>query len=64
MECPRGGVCKSAESILTSLKHAREWYEKAEESQLPIRVDKQIGAGGRIRAVISDRHGNVLERRG
>lgn len=64
MICPRGSECTESTHEVKTLPKAREWFPGAEEKHLPITVNQSKAYNGRIMAIITDRHGAVVYRRG
>lgn len=64
MECPRGSIVRSSESVIQSLESARRWYELVNPDQLPIRVLKAVAGSGRMLVKVYDRDNNLIYRKG
>lgn len=64
MESPKGSICTESTHQVKTLKGAREWWLKAEESMLPVKITQHTSADGRIHLSIRDKNGTLVHRRG
>lgn len=64
MQCPKGSNCTISTHTVKSLKTAKEWFPDAHKEQLPIKVYQETALNGRMFAIISDKSGDVIHRRG
>ncbi len=64
MECPRGMMCTESDHQVKTLAKAQEWSSLVKPIHLPITVNQNKGAGGRIMVRIYGSNGQLLETRG
>jgi len=64
MECPKGSICAESTHEVKTLKGAKEWWGKINESMLPVKITQQTSADGRIHLSIRDKNGTLVHRRG
>lgn len=64
MECPRGSSCTESEHEVKTIAKAQEWFEGAQESDLPIKVNQVKAANGRLAISIYSNYGKLIHKRG
>ncbi len=64
MECPRGSMCKESTHQVITIKTALEWFSGAKVEDLPLTVQQQTAANGRIHAKVFGNDGELLYTRG
>jgi hypothetical protein len=64
MECPKGEVCSESNHEVKTLDGAREWYPSVNKPDLPVKVRKFKGAGGRLRIMVFAVNGKLIHSRG
>ena len=65
MQCPCGFERRPATHEVVTLKTAKEWHPYVVESDLPVKVDRDVCHGcGRQHAVIISANGKIVGRRG
>lgn len=64
MECPKGSIVTTSETVLTSLKRAQEWCEEVKAEHLPVNIKKWKSLDGRLRVEARDRNNQLIGIRG
>ena len=64
MENPRGGSCTESTHKVKTIETAREWFDGAQESDLPMTVMQWKAPGGRIAVIFINANGRRIGSRG
>ena len=64
MECPKGSECKESSHEVKTAKKATEWFDGANESDLPLTVRQVTSADGRVMIKVYDRNKKLIHQRG